>query len=165
MGLSVAWEYTGVARPLLTRIKSGQGRHVIRNLTRRALDIWNLPGEFDVVTWIPTAGNRRRERGYDQGRVMAGEVSRWLGPSRKRMLETVRGKGSQKGYHLKERYLKAPGSFRVRGNPSGMKILLVDDVVTTGASLNEGARLLLEAGAGSVFCLALNRSPIKKLDK
>ncbi len=165
LGLSVAWEYTGVARPVLTRIKSGQGRHVIKNLTRRALELWDLPGEFEIVTWIPTGRRSRRERGYDQGKVMAGVVARGLRTYRRKMIETVRGKGHQKGYHLKERYLRAPGSFRVCGDPAGKSVLLVDDVVTTGASLNEGARLLLESGARHVFCLALNRSPIKKLDK
>jgi predicted amidophosphoribosyltransferase len=110
-------------------------------------------GPYDVVTWAPTSRRRARTRGYDQAQLLAGAVARRLGAPHRRLL-TRRGDPAPQVGRSRAQRLVAP-TFVARC-PAGARVLLVDDVVTTGATVSAAAAALLEAGAAlvDVVCVA-----------
>ena len=97
-----------------------------------------LGGQFDTVTWVPVSKKREHERGYDQAYLLA--------------KETARHWGNVLGVY------EAENTDRIRG----AKILLIDDILTTGATLGECVRVLRETGAADVVCATLARAVTEK---
>ena len=115
--------------------------------------------EADVVTWVPLSGRRLRKRGYDQARLLAEEVARQTGTECRRLLEKQVHNRAQSGTGSPEERIKnVRGVYRCAGDAAGKRILLVDDIVTTGATLSEAAGVLLSAGAKEVVGLTLARN-------
>lgn len=117
-----------------------------------------LPGGADLITWAPLSGKRLRERGFDQAELMAGEVGRLLSVPSRPVLEKTRNTGPQSELEEESaRRANARGAYALlRGaDLTGRRVVLVDDVVTSGATLSECAALLRQAGAAQVFCLTL----------
>lgn len=116
----------------------------------------------DILTWVPVSRARLRERGYDQveliGQVVARELQMPLTPT----LKKIRNNPPQSGIvGTAQRKANVLGVYRVL-DPEiirGRKILLLDDIITTGATASECARVLLTAGAGEVFCAAVAAAP------
>lgn len=107
---------------------------------------------------VPLHASRRRERGYNQSALIARAAGRAMGlPVREGALVRVRPTETQTALDLAGRRANVAGAFRVRrpGVVRGLPVLLVDDVVTTGATANACAEALLEAGATEVFVAAL----------
>lgn len=103
--------------------------------------------QIDAVTWVPAHPEQRSTRGYDQGEVLARAVARQLS-CRSRPLLSRRAGASRKGLPRIDR-LAGP-AVEVSRSVSGA-VLLVDDVMTTGTSLERCAAALLDAGAEQVF--------------
>ena len=108
---------------------------------------------FDLLTFIPISEKRRRKRGFDQVELLAQELGKQLGVAPQRLLQKVRDNPAQSGISGQaERRANVLGAYRVL-NPElvqGKRILLLDDIVTTGATAGECARVLLTAGAKEV---------------
>jgi predicted amidophosphoribosyltransferase len=102
-----------------------------------------LDEAVDVVAWVPASRNRRRQRGYDQGRVLARHAGRRLGVGHRRLLARPR-RDAQAGRSRSDRLA---GPLLVATGRCPPRILLVDDVSTTGASLANAAAVLRRAGA------------------
>jgi ComF family protein len=114
------------------------------------------------VTFVPVSRKRRRERGYNQAELIARSFGRSVGVQVKGLL-AVSGEGNQKRMHYHERFLNMVGRFSgTTGLRPGMSVLLVDDVFTTGATVNECARILKKMGASSVFSLTIARVDDRK---
>ena len=125
-------------------------------------------GEFDVVTWVPVSGKRLKERGYDQSRLLAEKMARiWKVKAEKLLRKTVdnpaqsslTGEAARRGNVLGV-YEVEPGA-----RPEGRRVLLVDDVLTTGSTLTECVRVLRLAGVESVVCATLAVSRKEKKDE
>jgi predicted amidophosphoribosyltransferase len=112
------------------------------------------------VTWAPTSAARRRERGFDQARLLARAVARRLHRPCRALLMRQPGP-PQTGRPRRDR-LAGP-RFSVTRNPP-RRVLVVDDVVTTGATLIAAARALKVAGAREVKAAAAARTPLKARD-
>lgn len=116
------------------------------------------PEGFDLLTWVPISSLRRLKRGYDQVELLAEVVGRELGMEPIPLLKKIRHNKPQSGIvgyaHRKANVL---GAYRLteRKIPKEKRILLLDDVITTGATVGECARLLLTAGANEVHCGAV----------
>lgn len=145
------------------RYKFGGGRNHARlfgTLMAQCLsDRWQEP--VDVLTFVPLSAQRLRERGYDQARLLAERVGELAGLPVEPLLEKARHTGAQS--HLEEssaRRANVQGAYRVLDGAAvkGRRIILVDDVVTTGATLSECAVCLKAAGAASVTALTLARA-------
>jgi len=148
--------YTGAGRRLVLALKHGQPQPLVRGLAR-AMAAQVRATEVDVVTWAPTSSARRRRRGYDQAELLARAVARQLGvPCRRLLARQEDGRGPQAGRSRAER-LDGPVFVcrrRVRG-----AVLVVDDVVTTGATLQAAEAALTAAGARQVRCVAAAATP------
>lgn len=114
--------------------------------------------EFDVISHVPVSRKRHRRRGYDQAERLARATARELGGKYKRLLKKVRNNPAQSGISKPEqRRANVLGVYKAVNLPNlwGKSVLLIDDVMTTGATLSECCRTLLDAGAAQVSCAAL----------
>ena len=114
--------------------------------------------DYDVIAHVPVSRRRHRRRGYDQAQRLAKATARELGATYQRLLKKVRNNPAQSGISRPEQrranvlgVYKAVNLRKLRGK----SVLLIDDVMTTGATLSECCRTLLDAGAAQVSCAAL----------
>ena len=117
-----------------------------------------LDGRWDIISWIPLSDRRMRERGYDQAELLAEAAAKRLGVHAQRTLVKIRhtGRQSDTGPEAKRR-ANVSGAYSAY-DPELVKdrrILLIDDIITTGATLSECARTLLLAGAKEIVGAAL----------
>ena len=117
-----------------------------------------LRDAYDCVSFVPVSRARLRERGYDQAQLLAEATAEELGCRAVRLLQKRRNVPAQSGIQEPERRkANVLGVYRVP-NPElvrDRRILLIDDVITTGATLSECCKTLLDAGAREIVCAAL----------
>lgn len=115
--------------------------------------------DVDLITAVPLHRSRLMRREFNQSLVLANKLAREFSLPAKDALKKTKKTKYQNELSKSERLTNLKGAFRVRDNNdiSGKDILLVDDVMTTGATLNECADTLLAGGAGSVKCFTLAR--------
>ncbi len=146
-GVIAAVPFTGRARRVVLgwkyRNRRAVSRHLAGLIVNRLLAL-RAHHDIDVVTWAPTSPKRRRERGFDQGELLARTVARQLGVPCRRLLDRD-GSASQTGRTRVER-LAGP-TFVARPGLEGVRVLVVDDVVTTGSTLGAAAAALHDRGA------------------
>ena len=146
--------YAGAGRELVARLKYRNARGSVPFLARGMAAI--VPYDIDLVTWAPTTPARLRRRGFDQARLLARAVARHLGVPCRPMLRRRPGP-AQTGRDAAARH-SGPGFAGVK-RIDGRRLLLVDDVVTTGATLAAASRALREVGATEVHAVAAARTP------
>ncbi len=117
-----------------------------------------LPGRYDLITWVPLSAKRLRGRGYDQAMLLAMAAALRLDDAPVELLRKHTDVPAQSGVGSPEkRRANISGVYAVT-DPElvrGRRILLIDDIITTGATLAECARTLREAGAADVVCCTL----------
>ena len=116
--------------------------------------------EYNLVSWVPLSAKRLRKRGYDQARLIAEKTAVLLGTEALPTLRKVRNVRAQSGAGSAEkRRANISGAYVVPDAKviEGKKILLIDDIVTTGSTLSECARILGMAGAGKTSAAAVAR--------
>lgn len=159
--------YQDTVREALLRLKFHGGENLARPLGELVAQCAaeRFSGEFDVVTWAPVSAERLRERGYDQAQLLAQSACRVWDTAPERLLEKIRNAPPQSGiqdvearrFNVLDAYRLAPGA-RVFDR----RILLIDDICTTGATLTECVRVLTEAGAERVVCAAVALTAYKR---
>ena len=157
---AAVWYYEGNVRRSLLRYKFYGARHhgdcYGRMLAMKLLR--EYPEGFDVLTWVPISRLRKFRRGYDQVEVLANAVGRELGMQPRPLLKKVRNNPPQSGITGQaQRRANVLGIYRVEHPEelTGKRILLLDDILTTGATAGECARVLLTAGAAEVHCAVI----------
>ena len=121
----------------------------------------HLAGRYDLITWVPLSPQRKRERGYDQSFLLASAAALELGEVAVETLRKARDTPAQSGLtEDAQRRANVLGAYTPvdRSLVEGKRVLLIDDVVTTGATLSECARMLRTMGAADVVCAALARA-------
>lgn len=157
---TVLWYYEGNVRQSLLRYKFSNRRSYAATYGRLlAMKLQReYPDGFDVLTWIPISAQRKLERGYDQVELIADAVAAELGMEPIRTLEKIRNNRPQSEISgSAERRANVLGVYRAT-DPElvrGKRVLLLDDIITTGATASEAARVLLTAGAGEITCAAV----------
>jgi ComF family protein len=142
--------YEGATKELVAALKFDNHRDAVSVLGRTMARLSVEP--VDMVTWAPTSAARRRRRGYDQSELLAREIARTLRRPVQALLDRPAGE-AQTG-RTREQRLEGP-RFQPRGTSMPRRVLLVDDVRTTGATLCAAADALLEAGTQEVHGLTL----------
>ena len=121
----------------------------------------HLAGRYDLITWVPLSDKRKRERGYDQAFLLASAAALELGDVAVETLRKARNTDPQSGLEGEPaRRANVLGAYIAVDQTlvAGRRVLLIDDVVTTGATFSECARVLRTAGAKDVVCAALARA-------
>ena len=123
--------------------------------------------DVDLLVPVPISRTRRRERGYNQSEFLAGELSCRLGiPAAMNILKRVSWERPQVGLTYRERQANVQGAFAVRDGcrdvVSGRRIMLVDDVITTGATLGACSNALRNCGALRISAVSFGRTGIRE---
>lgn len=154
--------YDGHVRESILRFKfkgrdeyAGYYGRLIADCVRR-----DLSGKYDIITWVPLSRERKKSRGYDQAMLICMAAALELDDVAVELLKKVVDAPAQSSLGESERRANILGAYEAADEEliEGRRVLLVDDVVTTGSTLSECARVLLDAGAVSVVCAALART-------
>lgn len=122
------------------------------------------PLAIDLILPVPMHRRRLRQRSYNQALLLARELGRLRGlPVASRLLLRVKQSAPQQGLTARERESNLRGAFEVVKKLGGARVLLVDDVMTTGATARECAEVLLDAGATAVEVAVVGRAPAEVL--
>ena len=153
-GLFAVWSHQGVVKKALSEIKYHHSKDVVRDL----VDILykklpqDLKGVGRVLVPIPLHRNRENWRGFNQSVEIGRRLSELTGMDIvEDLLVRTKNTGQQVGRHKSERAQAMNGVFASKENASGMDILLVDDVWTTGATMRSAASALKLSGASRVW--------------
>jgi ComF family protein len=116
--------------------------------------------QFDVIVSVPLHPTRQRERGFNQAQLLAELLSARISVPCKLVLERIRYTTTQTALDRAERMENLHNAFRLRKNADvrGLNVLLIDDVLTTGSTLSECARVLKRAGANCVYAATAARA-------
>lgn len=114
---------------------------------------------IDAITFVPLQNGRMRERGFNQSKALASRIAEEIKIHCPDLLEKIRSTKNQNELSRDGRLCNLRGAFRIRrgSDIKGLRILLVDDVMTTGSTLSECSKTLFDAGAAEVRCLTLAR--------
>jgi len=151
--------FSGSARKALHALKYYSDRSLAEQLVRRAHPHWNPPSwDFDALMPVPLGRQRQRMRGYNQSLLLAEALSRLVEiPVDSKSLTRIRETQSQVGLSIQARKQNTADAFLACG-VRRRKVLLVDDVCTTGATLQSCADALVRAGSSRVGALTIARA-------
>lgn len=162
-----AFHFDELIRKAIHRLKYRGELGIATTLTRAAVDrAWHrLAEEPQAIGWVPSSDSRTRDRGFDHAALIAASISQITGVPCFEALRKIRETPQQVKLEPEQRREVIRGAIRAR-LPSPPKILIVDDVFTTGTSVSESSRALKAAGAEWVgaFCIARSsgRSPARQ---
>jgi len=149
--------YEGTLRKLIHLFKYSGMRGLAEPLGALLRDALPRNRQFDLVTAVPLHWRRRWLRGFNQSALLGKAISRARGIPARNVLRRGWATRAQAGLSNAQRRENVAGAFRARRKVAGLRILLVDDVMTTGATAGACARALKQAGAKSVSLVALAR--------
>ncbi|MBQ8430971.1 MAG: ComF family protein [Clostridia bacterium] len=121
-----------------------------------------LNWKIDLITFVPLHTKRIKKRGYNQAEILADQLSRKSGIEIKNILERDKNTPSQTSLKVKERAKNMENAFKlIDNNIKDLNVLIIDDVFTTGATVNEIAKVLKNAKAKNVYVLTLAHTVFK----
>jgi competence protein ComFC len=153
--------YGGPIRHALHSLKYRQNIALGDSLSIHLIQFYKeLNWSIDIIMPVPLSRKRKRSRGYNQAALLARPISLATGiPYGSHLLERVRETASQVGLSDKDRSQNVKGAFKAKsGSVRGKNILIVDDITTTGATIQNCAAALLEAGAAQIYGLTVARA-------
>lgn len=158
LSVRAATLYKGVAKDILWKLKSGGAQAAAREMACLLAPLVKRHPNI-LVVHLPTATTRIRQRGYDQARLLARALAKQSRLPYANVLVRS-GQTHQVGASRAERVQQLDNAFRVSAawQVRGARILLVDDVLTTGASFEAATKALLRAGAAQVDAIAFARA-------
>lgn len=153
-----AHSFSGYIPKMIHLYKSGKRPDLSEYYSQRLADISNnISDEFDYVTSPPPSARKMKKRGFDPAGIVAKKYAAKTGLKYMAIFYENKKRKEQKSLGSADRFLNSVGRFSVKKecNISGKRIIIIDDVMTTGATLNECARILKKIGARSVFSLTI----------
>jgi ComF family protein len=159
-----AYRSRGIVRRVILDFKYGRQvhlRHPVARWLLAAFDDDRLRGRrFNIIIPVPLHPARERQRGFNQAGLLAESLSAHMSIEAKPVLERIRYTTTQTAFDRAERMENLHGAFRLRkkADVRDLHVLLIDDVLTTGSTLSECARVLKKAGALSVHAATAARA-------
>jgi len=167
-----AASYEASLRSAFLQYKFNKQRHLAKAFAIPLAQVISshFSGSYDLITWVPVSKERLKTRGYDQSRLLAEALAQALGQKALPLLAHPRPKPAQSSLDgAAARLVNVKGCFAPTdpARTRGLRILLIDDLITTGATLEEAAGVLRAAGAREVLCATFCRalpptSPMRK---
>ena len=157
--------YEGALRKLIHLFKYDGVRPLARVFGKFLAPSIPIDDRFDIIVPMPLHWRRRWQRGFNQSALLAREIARRLNLPLRKVVRRTRSTAAQAGLTNAKRRANVRGAFRIKSRVrlDGMRVLLVDDVLTTGATAASCARVLKRAGAASVTVLALARTDRREI--
>lgn len=157
--------YEGSVRESILRFKFHDAKGYSRVYGKLMADCIreNLTGRYDIITWVPLSDKRLKKRGYDQAMLLAMSACLNLEDAPAELLKKHTDVPAQSGLTgAEERRANISGVYTVTDEElvRGKRILLIDDIVTTGSTLSECAKTLRLFGAEDVVCAADRKSVV-----
>lgn len=164
--ISSAYQYDGVAKQLVLLLKMScveDAAHALAEGMAEEVRLMKLPSET-ILTWVTMPEIRKRERGIDHGRLLCEALALKTGMPVEQLLVRSGRIHTQRGLNYEERMQNLSGSISC---PDRIvtPVLLVDDVLTTGATASTCAQVLMQSGAPQVYVLTATRVSLKKVDE
>jgi ComF family protein len=153
--------YRYPVKALIARYKFQADLALGEQLAQIFADAWRLSGRItpDLVVPVPLHHTRLRERGFNQALELARTIAPAIGARSHEALLRVRATETQQGLKRPARRANVRAAFQIAGfDVRGRSVLLIDDVMTTGATLDSCARVLKRAGAAHVTAAAIARA-------
>jgi len=156
----VRYPYETPVRDAILRLKFNNKRYLAAALAGVAAQALPDPLDVDALIPIPLGARRERERGFNQSQLIAAQLTRWLPvPVLDQHVIRHRDTVPQTSLVREARWRNVIGAFTCLHNMSGARVLLVDDVAATGATLEAAARALRRRGAAWVGAVVAARPP------
>ena len=156
--------YDGILKKLIRKFKFSKQKSLSSYLVRfveECIRDTNYFLSIDLITSVPLYETRLKERGFNQSELIAKQLSNFLNlPYDGNILKRIKETSFMYSLSKNERKKNVKGVFSVSRNLNGLNILLVDDILTTGATLSEIASEIKKHGANSVYALAVAKSVI-----
>lgn len=164
---SVCWTHRGTGAQIVHALKYGGWHAAADGIAERMARVpwpYELAASRAALVPAPLSPSRLRERGYNQSEQLANALARrWRVPVWRDVIERTRATETQTRLTPEERLANVSGAFRARDTARGMlrnaHVVLVDDVVTTAATLNACAAALLAGGARTLSYVTFGRAP------
>jgi competence protein ComFC len=159
-----AYRGRGIVRQIIHDFKYARQIHLRHLVARWLCTAFNderlQERQFDIMVPVPLHPTRQRERGFNQAKLLAELLSERISLPCKLVLERIRYTTTQTALDRAERMENLHNAFRLRKNANvrGLRVLLIDDVLTTGSTLSECARVLKRAGANCVYAATAARA-------
>ncbi|MDR0744870.1 MAG: ComF family protein [Holosporales bacterium] len=149
--------YNLFSKKLIMKIKKNADRHIAKKCCSMIEMRYNLKSlQADFIIPIPSHWTRVLKRGYNPATIIAAELSKILQiPMNTKILKRTRKTEYQKNKSIAERKENVKNAFSCSGNVSGKVIILLDDVYTTGATLNECAKVIKSSEAKAIYCITI----------
>lgn len=152
--------YSGAARELILLLKFQKVRPAAQWLARQMEPL--VPADVDFITAVPLGRKRRQTRGFNQSELIARSLACHAGLQYRKVLRRKHETWAQAGLDRDKRWHNVEKAFRaLPAKAGGRRILLLDDVLTTGATLNACAQVLKRAGAIAVHVITATRADLQ----
>jgi len=154
--LTSFWEYNGIVKKAIHQIKYGGTYDMVREIVNKK--------EFEidkntVITFVPMYIKKEKERGFNQAEIIAKEISRKTGLPVVKLLEKTKETPDQASLNKEQRLVNLQNTFAICDRLSlSQNVLLVDDVYTTGATMEECRKVLYKAGFRNINYFTLART-------
>ncbi len=163
-------EYSGIMKEILHNYKFNKRRRLYKLLSLLSIEeVSKWQYLFNIITSVPINKKKKWDRGFNQSELIARDIAKKLKKVYFPILKERYHFKSQKELGYRNRFLNILDRYKIknakRKRITGMSVLIVDDVFTTGATINECARILKTFGAEKVYSLTIARTNIKRVDK
>lgn len=163
-GCMALYEYGGKIREALFRLKYDNVKSLGGVFGGLMYEYFKEKGkalDFDCITAVPISPERLKTRGYNQTELMARELSRLSGIPYNDGIVRIKETAPQNSLTIEERMNNIKGAFSANSDFKGMRVLILDDINTTGSTLRECRKVLYEAGAVEVKGLCVAKTVLK----
>lgn len=152
------FSYEEPIRKLIITFKSNNKKHLARVFARQMKPVFDKEfSHVDFLTFVPITDSKKKKRKYNQAELICDELCTLTGMRKESVLVKTKETNDQKSLSLDERLKNLAGAFKVvdRKIVKGSKILIIDDILTTGSTTHAVAKALYSAGADEVDVLTV----------